>query len=100
MSEFTTFLESYPEIIYGLCVTLLTFIILKYMILTPTRMQKFLVLLISGTVLAVLFTFLTKVRVPLMILSFLASIGLYEMTIKLIMRKFHITYQSDNTNEK
>lgn len=99
MESIVTFLSNYPEIIYGLSVCFLTFIILRYLILKPTRVQKFIVLVSSGISLGILFyLILDKIEWPMMILAFLASIGFYEMTIKIIMRKLHITYNGETNN--
>lgn len=99
MESIMTFLSTYPEMVYGLSVCLLTFIVLKYLIPTPTRLQKFITLIVSGISLGILFYFLLdKIEWPMMVLAFLASIGFYEMTIKIIMRKLHITYNDETNN--
>lgn len=96
MESIMTFLSTYPEIVYGLSVCFLTFIILKYLIPKPTRTQKFISLVLSGLIMGVIFYFLIeKIAWPLMVLAFLASIGFYEMTIKIIMRKLHISYNDE-----
>lgn len=93
MNEVTTFLETYPEIVYGLSVCFMTFIVLKYLILKPTRPQKFLILFGSGLGLGILYYFVVEsIRWPMMILAFLAAIGFYEVVIKIIMRKLHLNY--------
>lgn len=96
MESIMTFLSTYPEIVYGLSVCFLTFIILKYFIPKPTRKQKFFILFLSGVSLGIIFyLILEKFEWPLMVLAFLASIGFYEMTIKIIMRKLHISYNDE-----
>lgn len=99
MESIVSFLSQYPEIVYGLSVCFLTFVILKYLIPKPTRVQKFIILVSSGVGLGILFYFLLdKIEWPMMVLAFLASIGFYEMTIKIIMRKLHITYNGETNN--
>lgn len=89
-----TFLEQYPEIIYGFSVCILTWIILYYFLSKPSKKEKFLVLLGSGILLGLIFYgILEIIRWPMMILAFLASIGFYEMIVKVIMRKFKKSYQ-------
>lgn len=92
MESTTSFLMQYPEIIYGLCVNFLTWIIFKYLTHTPSKTKQLLVLVGSGLVLGIIFSFLAEIRWPIMILAFLASVGFYEIIIKLIMRKLNITY--------
>lgn len=87
------FLKQYPELVYGITVCLCTFTVLKYFIAKPTRMQKFFVLLISGIVLGVATYLVADVELPLMILAFFASTGLYELIIKVIMRRLNVSYQ-------
>lgn len=89
-------LTDYPELVYGIATCLCTFTILKYFIAKPTRMQKFFVLLISGIVLGVITYITTEVEIPLMILAFFSSTGLYELIIKVIMRKLKISYQNSD----
>lgn len=85
-------LLDYPEIVYGICVCLCTFVILKYFISKPSRTQKFIVLFSSAVVLGIIFTFIAECRWPLMILAFFSSLGLYELIIKQIMRRMKIDY--------
>jgi len=94
MENTTNFLIQYPEIIYGLCVNFLTFIIFKYISHSPSKPKQLFVLVSSGLSLAILFSFLVEVRWTMMILAFLASIGFYEVIIKLLMKKFNITYDN------
>lgn len=86
------FLLKYPEIMYGLCVCLCTFVILKYLINKPTKKQKFVVLFSSGIILGFVFWNFAECRFPLMILAFFSSMGFYELIIKSIMRKLKIDY--------
>lgn len=86
-------LQQYPEIIYGLSVCLLTWIILQYLLHKPTKIQKFITLFSSGVCLGIVYYFIVQeIRWPMMILGFLASIGFYELIIKLIMKKFNLSY--------
>lgn len=94
METTTNFLVQYPEIIYGLCVNFLTWIIFKYLTSSPNKTVQLLILVGSGLVLGVLFSFISEVRWPMMILAFLASIGFYEIIIKLLMKKFNISYNN------
>lgn len=86
------FLMQYPEIMYGLCVCLCTFVVLKYLIEKPTKRQKFITLFGSGIVLGLTFWFSVDCRLPLMILAFFSSMGFYELIIKSVMRKMGINY--------
>lgn len=95
MENTTTFLVQYPEIIYGLCVNLLTWIVFKYITNSPKKGVQLIVLLTSGTLLAIIFSLITNVRWPMMILAFLASIGFYEVIIKFLMKKLNITYDKN-----
>lgn len=95
MENIIKFLIQYPEIIYGLCINILTFIIFKYITNSPNKTVQLLVLIGSGVSLAVIFGLITEVRWPMMILAFLASIGFYEIFIKLIMRKLNIKYNKE-----
>ncbi len=95
MENTTTFLIQYPEVIYGLCVNFLTWIIFKYITNSPKKSVQLIVLLSSGVSLAIIFGLITDVRWPMMILAFLASIGFYEIIIKLLMKKLNITYDKN-----
>lgn len=86
------FLLDYPEIVYGICVCLCTFVILKYFISKPSGTQKFIVLFSSAVVLGIIFALIADCRWPLMILAFFSSLGLYELIIKQIMRRMKIDY--------
>lgn len=88
------FLISNLEIVYAVSVTMLTFIILKYIIPRPSSIQKLIVLISSGVILGSIFIIFFEVRWPIMILAFLSSIGLYELIIKQIMRYFGVSYQN------
>ena len=94
MENVTNFLIQNPELIYGLCVNFLTWIVFKYLVNHPTKAVQLIVLVTSGLLLGVIFSVLTEVRWPIMILAFLASIGFYELIIKLLMRKFNISYDN------
>lgn len=86
-------LQQYPEIIYGLSVCLLTWIILQYFMSKPTKIQKFITLFSSGICLGVIYYFIMQeIKWPMMILAFLASVGFYELIIKVITRKFNMSY--------
>lgn len=96
MTESLPFLVNYPELIYSLCVCILTWIILQYLISKPSKKKKIITLFSSGVVLGVLFYLIVhEIRWPLMILGFLSSIGFYELIIKTITKKFNISY-NDN----
>lgn len=86
------FLLKYPEVVYGICVCLCTFVILKYFISKPTRTQKFIVLFSSAIILGLVFVCIVECRWPLMVLAFFSSLGLYELIIKSIMRRMKIDY--------
>ena len=89
-------LQQYPEIIYGLSVCLLTWIILQYLISKPTKIQKFITLFSSGVCLGIVYYFVVQeIRWPMMILAFLASIGFYELIIKTIAKKFNLNYDNN-----
>lgn len=94
MENTTNFLMQYPEIVYGLCVNILTWIIFKYLTSSPKKIVQFLVLIGSGVFLGIIFAIITEVRWPMMVLAFLASIGFYEIIIKLLMKKFNISYDN------
>lgn len=89
-------LKNSPEMLYGICVCLLTFVILKYLIPSPTRKQKFIVLLSSGVSLGIIFSTIYETDLGMMIFAFLSAVGLYEMVIKVIMRKLKTSYNNDN----
>lgn len=92
--EITSLLEQYPEIIYGLSVCFTTWIVLYYFIPKPSKQTKFAILVSTGLLLGIIFYLLTDVlRWPMMILAFLASTGFYELIIKVIMRKFKMSYE-------
>lgn len=86
------FLLDYPETMYGLCVCLCTFVVLKYLIEKPTKKQKFITLFSSGIILGLVFWFSVECRLPFMILAFFSSMGFYELIIKSVMRKVGINY--------
>ena len=92
-TSFTLF-EKYPELVYGLAVCILTWIIIYYFIEKPTKNQKFSALMLSGISLGVIFYLIVEViRWPMMILAFLASVGFYELFIKIIMKYLNKSYQ-------
>lgn len=92
METIMTFLNTYPEIVYGLSVNILTWIIFKYIVHSPSKTTQLAVLISSGLLLGLIYSLIVKVQWPIMILAFLASIGFYEIIIKLIMRKLKISY--------
>ena len=95
-TETLGFLQQYPELIYGLSVCLLTWVILQYFISKPSKVQKFITLFSSGVVLGVVYYFVVhEIRWPIMILAFLASIGFYELIIKTIAKKFNLNYNNN-----
>lgn len=99
MENILSILNQYPEMVYALCVTFLTWVIFKYIIYSKKKIIQLFVLVSSGILLGVIFYFLVEVKWPIMILAFLASVGFYEIIIKLIMRKLDIKYRNLNKNE-
>lgn len=95
MESIMNFLNTYPELVYGLSVNILTWVIFKYILHSPSKTIQLLVLVSSGLVLGIIYSLITKVQWPIMILAFLASIGFYEIIIKLIMRKLKISYDKN-----
>jgi len=96
MGTTLSILEQYPEAVYGLSVCILSWILLQYFIHKPTKKLKISVVIISGVFLGFLYYFIVDViRWPMMILSFLASVGFYELIWKVIMKKLKLSYQDN-----
>lgn len=95
MENITNFLVQYPELIYGICVVILAFIVFKYIYRPKAKTKRLLVLISCGLILGIVFSLVTSIRWPIMIFAFLASVGFYEVIIKTIMRKFNISYDKN-----
>jgi len=93
-------ITKYSEVVYCLSVCSMTFVILKYLICNPTRLQKFLAVFSSGILLGILFWFISEMKLPYAILGFLGSMGFYDLIIKSIMKVFGVSYNTEYENNE
>jgi len=80
-------LFEYASIPYIISTVLLTWLILKYFIKKPISKIKFIVSASVGFLLGILWYFQFNVDLQILIVSYLASVGFYELIKKFITKK-------------
>lgn len=81
--------------LYMASVVLLTYIILKFVYKSTGETQRFLVSVMSGLVLGIVWYLAVKAPLDQLIFSYLGAVGFYHILIKRVMAYFEDKYNND-----
>lgn len=87
------FLTQFSVLPYVICVVIATYITIKYFKPEASKKQKLGYVVMWGLFLGIVWWFLVKPDLQLMIVSFFACAGFYDLIIKWILTQFNAGYK-------